>query len=211
MNRITGKRQSKSRARKPLWIPVEMGGETYDTLNLDHPDVVAAVLSEINAGIEVYYDRRWAATEAFCRYLISHPTWVEGKSVLVLGAGMGMETLVIGSRCARLYVNDLAPVALAWCARQLRRNGIAHFELLPGRYEMLTIPPADLAVGCFVVYNAETAAAMRVFLDRCPYPVLLMNDPMPAFDRLVHGAVRPVRHLSAPDTRRGVVFDRLHA
>jgi len=154
-------------------------------LDLDHPDVEAAILSEMNSGVDVYYDRRWEVTDVFCRFLISDPVWVANRSVLVIGAGVGLETLVIGRFCKKIILNDMAPVALNLCARQLRKNRIFHFELMPGRFETLDYPMVDIVIGCYLVYNADTARTMAHFLDRCPHPVLLMNEGVPQFRNLV--------------------------
>ena len=129
-----------------------------------------------------------------------------GKTVLVLGAGVGLETLVIGRLCTHLYLNDLAPGALALCVRQLHRNGITDVVCLPGRYEHLELPAVDLIVGCFLVYNQDTAAAMRQLLARHTPPVLLINDPMPDWHRLIRETSRQVRSLLPADDAPCVLF-----
>ena len=151
----------------PHWISRRIGSNTFQLLNLDHPEVEAAILSEMESGVDVYYDRRWEVTGALCQFLSSRPHWVQDRSVLVIGAGIGMETLVIGHLCHKMYVNDIAPVALELCARQLKRNRIHNFGLLQGPYERLAFPPVDIVVGCFLVYNPETRRAMKRFLDGC--------------------------------------------
>jgi len=189
-----------------IWIRTKVGRHTFEILNLDHPEVEAAVRREIESGVDVYYDRRWNLTQEFCDFLALQPQWVTGRSVLILGAGIGMETLLIGRLCRKLYVNDLAPVALDLCARQLKKNRIHNFELLPGRYEALRFPPLDIVVGCNVVYNPETARAMREFMTLCPQPVLLMNDTMPYFEKLVKTAPRRTRSVLSREGQRCVLF-----
>jgi predicted nicotinamide N-methyase len=182
-----------------VWITVTIGGRRWQLLDLDHPQIVRRILAEIDAGIAVYYDRRWASTERLGRLLVAEPHWVTDRNVLVLGAGVGLETVVIGSLCNTLYVNDLAPVALELCAQQLRQNGLTDFVCLPGHYEHLQLPPVDLIVGCFLVYNRETAAAMQQLLQRPTPPVLLMNDNMTVFQQLVRNTRRGKCHLLPAD------------
>jgi predicted nicotinamide N-methyase len=189
----------RQRPSAPLWLPLEIAGRRFQVLNLDHPHITAHVMEDMGRGIQVYYDRRWQVTTRFCRFLLAEPVWVADRTVLVLGAGVGLETLVIGSLCHTLYINDLAPSALALCAQQLRQNGLRHFTCFPGRYEQLAIPAVDLLVGCFLVYNRATAAAMRQLLARPTPPVLLVNDNMPVFRQLLRQTSRPYRFLLPPD------------
>lgn len=182
-----------------LWSALSIDGHNFEMLNLEHVTVAGHVLQDVNAGVAVYYDQRWAVTHAFGRFLLSKPSLVADKTVLVLGAGVGFETVIIGSLCAKLYINDVAPGALELCAWQLRRNGISDFLCLPGNYVDLPLPPVDLMVGCFLVYNTDTARSMRVFLDRHTRPVLLMNDDMPVFRKLIRGTPRITKPLQAHD------------
>jgi predicted nicotinamide N-methyase len=189
-----------------LWLTIDIAGCRFQTLNLDHPQIDACIMGEITSGIDVYYDRRWDVTERFCRFLLAEPAWVDGRTVLVLGAGVGLETLVIGYLCKKLYINDLAPVALELCARQLCQNGISDVTCLPGRYETLALPAVDLIAGCFLVYNRETAAAMRQFLARRTPPVLLMNDNVVRFHKFVRETSRPMRALLPPEDVPCILF-----
>ena len=63
---------------------------------------------------------------------------MEGKSVLILGAGVGLETVIIGKLREKLYVNDLALVSLELCKEQLNQNNIWNYETLPGRLKRLS-------------------------------------------------------------------------
>src|SRR2546430_13832328 len=102
-----------------LWSTLSLAGHRFQLLNLDHPEIAACILGDIDAGIAVYYDRRWDLTARFCRFLLAHPAWVAGRSVLVLGAGIGLETLVLGRPCTEVYLNYRAPGAPALFAQQL--------------------------------------------------------------------------------------------
>lgn len=191
----------------PYWHPITLAGHSFQLLNLDHPQISGRILGDLDAGIAVTYDRRWDVTARFGRFCLTHPEWVAGRTVLVLGAGVGLETLVIGRLCHHLYLNDLAPSALALGAEQLQRNGIAHFTCLCGRYETLPLPPVDLLVGCYLVYSRDTAAAMRQLLARPTPPVLLSNDNLLSWQSLLRTTRRPYRRLLPPDDLHCVLFD----
>lgn len=194
------------RATPPLWRTVTIATRRFQVLNLDHPRITARIIDDMDAGVDVYYDRRWHVTKRFCRFLLANPAWVTNRSILILGAGIGLETLVIGQLCQTLYINDLAPAALELCSWQLRHNDITGFRCLPGRYETLQVPTVDLVAGCFLVYNRETATAMRRFLACCAAPVLLMNDPMPDWHTLMRDVSRPSRLLLPSDDEPCILF-----
>jgi hypothetical protein len=189
-----------------LWQQLAIADRHFQVLNLDHPHVAAQVMGDIETGIQVYYDRRWQVTTRFCHFLLAEPAWTADRTVLVLGAGIGLETLVIGSLCRSLYINDLSTRALAMCARQLRQNRLTHFVCLPGRYEQLSLPAVDLIVGCFLIYNRATSVAMQQLLARPTPPVLLMNDNMPAFRQFLRKTSRPHQSLLSSDDAPCLLF-----
>src|SRR5712691_514453 len=190
-----------------LWSILSLAGHRFQLLNLDHSQIAARILGDLDAGIAVYYDQRWDITTRFCRFLLAHPAWVAGRSVLVLGAGIGLETLVIGRLCATLYLNDRAPGALELCAQQLQRNGITDFTCLCESYEILDLPPVDLLVGCYLVYNRDTAAAMRRLLARHTTPVLLSNGNLLSWQSLLRETKRPYRVLLPPNDFACLLFE----
>jgi predicted nicotinamide N-methyase len=105
----------------------------------------------------------------------------QGKRVLVLGAGVGFETIVLGKYASKLYINDLSPTALALCSEQLLKNGVFGSEMLLGRYEDIHLPEVDLIVASFLVYNTETLGAMRAFMKENHCDFILMNGTLPDF------------------------------
>ena len=111
-----------------LWQDMKVGPYAFHLLDLDHPDVAAAILDEIDSCIDVYYDRRWEVTGVFCKFLLYHPEWVAGRSVMVLGAGVGVESLVIGRLEKKMFINDWDPVALELCGLQLMNEPLPPFK-----------------------------------------------------------------------------------
>lgn len=192
---------------KSIWIEASISNQNFYILDLDHPEIEDAVLSEIDSGIDVYYDRRWDVTEVFCDFLFSHPEKLQDKSVLIIGAGVGMETLVIGNLSKKIYINDMAPIALRLCSKQLKKNGIQGFEVLPGSYEDLEIPQIDMIVGCFLVYNSETLKAMKKFFNACAHPVLLMDESSKYFEALLKTTEKNICTLFSEGIFKCVMFE----
>lgn len=182
-----------------LWYSQDIGGTTIQLFNLDHPDIHTRVIAEIDAGIDVYYDSRWEATEQFGRLLLSRQDLVREKSVLIAGAGVGLETVIIGKLCRKLYINDLAPVSIELCLEQLQQNGINDVTPLPGRFEEIDLPEVDVIVACFVVYETETREAMSRLLERTATPVLLVNEELDAFRSLMKSTDREVERIGDGD------------
>jgi predicted nicotinamide N-methyase len=170
---------------QPMWIKITFGKKKYKLLNLDHPQVDKAILQEVKSGVDVYYDQRWGLTQEFCRFIYEIPELFINKNVLIVGAGIGAETVVIGSMAKKLYINDLAPVALDYCARQLMENKINNFEIIPGSYGSVDFPVVDLAVACFCVYTTETMRTMKSFIEKSKSPILIINETLPNFVRLL--------------------------
>ncbi len=189
-----------ARVRRPPFRAVALGGRTYQALDLDHPEIVREVTRDMDEGIAVYYDRRWGLTERFCRFLLERPALVEGRKVLVAGAGVGLEAVVIASLAGRTVVNDLAPASLTLAARQLEANGLQRFDLDPGLFQDADLDGVDLVIACFVVYNGETRDAMAELLRRAAgrdIPVVLANEDVGSyFQEVLDGAAGSVETMA---------------
>ena len=170
---------------KKQWLPTKVGGEEFDLLNLEHPEVEKEVMREMENGVKVYYDRRWEVTEVLTDWLGQNLDFIKGKKALVLGVGIGAESLLLGKFAKNVWLNDLAPVALQLCGQQMKHNRLQNFTLLPGRYEELELPEVDIVVGSFLVYDGETRAAMEAYLDRFGGELVLMNESLPDFKKLI--------------------------
>jgi predicted nicotinamide N-methyase len=189
---------------RALFHNVELEGRPFRRINLDHPEVEARILREMDRGVAVYYDRHWPFTQRVSAHLLRNPHLVAGRRVMVLGAGVGLEAVVVGSLAARLWINDLAPAALELQALQLEANGIQEVEVLAGSFGELDWPEeVEVILGCFVLYDEETAAAMEALLERArtrDTPVILADlDVGGHFTGLLARSPAPVRWLTGTD------------
>jgi hypothetical protein len=178
-----------------MWETHTFSGKNYYLLDLDHPEVEKDILKEMGMGVDVYYDRRWGLTQEFCGFIHEIPEQFMDKDILIAGAGIGAEAVVIGKLARKIYINDLAPVALDYCAKQLEKNNIKNFEKIEGSYGEINIPDVDLIMACFCVYNSPTMKAMKSLIEKATCPVLIVNDPLPAFVRLLKAVKRTKRSL----------------
>ena len=184
---------------RSIWTTITFNKKKFKLIDLDHPQVDKDILQEIKSGVDVYYDQRWGLTQEFCRFIYEIPELFINKDILIVGAGIGAETVVIGSMAKKLYINDLAPVALDFCAKQLRENDINNFKTIPGSYGSIDFPDVDLAVACFCVYTTETMRAMKSFIEKSKSPVLVINETLPNFVRLLKAVKRKKRPMTTEE------------
>ena len=190
-----------------IWTKHIFNKNEFSLLNLDHPQVEKDILGEMSAGVDVYYDRRWGLTQEFCEFVYEIPEMFEDKDILFVGAGIGAETVVIGNMAKKIYINDLAPVALDYCARQLGKNNINNFEAIKGSFGTIDIPNIDLIVACFCVYNSETMGAMKDLIEKSLAPFLIVNDPLPSFMRLLRVVKKGKRRLVSKERFPCFIFE----
>lgn len=167
------------------WQSARVGDQEFRLLNLEHPSVEQRVMAEMESGVEVYYDRRWSATAVLTDWLGGHLSLIEGQKVLILGVGVGAESLLIGKKGEHVWLNDLAPTALELCAEQMRENHLENFTLLAGNYEQVALPEVDLVVGSFLIYNSDTFQAMEKFLASHQGQMILVNERLAPFPKFL--------------------------
>jgi len=161
-------------------------GETeYYLLDLDQKAVEKRIIQDMDAGVEVYYDRRWEVTEFLTRWLENNQSYYFEKRAMVLGAGVGAEALVLGRLTEKVYLNDLSSTALELCAEQMDYNKLINYEILLGRYQEIELPVVDIVVASFLVYNRETLNAMRTFMAENHAKFILMNENLKEFKSLL--------------------------
>ena len=188
------------------WRRAHIGARAVHVLDPAHPEVAARIIADIEGGTKVYYDRRWRVSAELAAFLDARPGLVRGSTVLVLGCGIGLEALAAAPHAERVILNDLSGTAVDLSREQLDRNGASNHDGLVGRFEEVPLPPIDLAIGSFVVYDGDSRDAMVSFMARTDRPVLLANDAMDAFDDLLHDAGRRIRRLSRSAARPIVWF-----
>lgn len=170
----------------PEWKRTQYGPYQFELLNLKTRALSHMIQDDMKT-VDVTYDTRWGPTDLFAHLLVENNHLVKDKQVLCLGAGIGVDTLVIGRLCRKLYLNDLSSVALSLCEKQLLHNDIRHFESVIGSFENIPVPDVDIVTGCYLVYDAPSATRINRFILSCDRPILLMNDRrMEAFTTLLN-------------------------
>lgn len=169
----------------PLFKPYLIGSETFALMELKHPQVEQEIIAEMSQGIDVYYDRRWATTGVLTEWFAQNTDLFLGKRVLIIGAGIGAETLILGRHASHIWINDISPTALILCQEQLKENGIENATSLVGRYEELDLPEVDLVVASFLVYNDDTYRSMSTYMDQHQGNLILVNERLAPFPKIL--------------------------
>jgi predicted nicotinamide N-methyase len=71
-----------------------------------------------------YWSQVWPSAKALAQFLLSNPSYVNEKSVLELGAGLGLPSLVAARYAARVLCTDYVPEAVV-----AARQSAAHWQL----------------------------------------------------------------------------------
>lgn len=122
----------------------------------------------------------WESAIALAQHLTENPALVSGKSVLELGAGLGLTGAVAASLGAHVTQTDHDEAALAACAQTATLNGITTMTRHPGDWHAWTDPARyDLILGADIAYDAADHSALLAVFDRALTPAgrILLSDP----------------------------------
>ena len=129
----------------------------------------------------------------------------EGESILEIGCGLALASLVCHRRGAMVTASDYHPLAGAFLLENLRLNGLAPLRYchgdwsdVPSHQAGYALPPAvqgrfDLIMGSDVLYERDDDGALPRFIERHAMPVceVLVVDPergnRAAFTRRLQG------------------------
>ena len=123
------------------------------TLQIPDPQQVEYVYR--NAGGRMpfpYWSRLWPSGIALAQWLRAEPERVEGKSVLELGAGLGLPSLVAAPYAKLLMISDHISEALTWIDLNLRALGHQDVECRLINWHH-SIPQADVILMSDVCYD----------------------------------------------------------
>lgn len=128
-----------------------------------------------------YWADLWPSAKALARYLLDHPEESEGASIIELGAGVALPSLVLRSLGRNPLITDWAGEALAFAQSNMAINGLdaARTAILDWRHPPEHFGRFDLAIGADLVYEARNPALLAHLLPRmlAPNGRFLLADP----------------------------------
>jgi len=129
-----------------------------------------------------YWAFAWAGGQALTRFLLDHPDWVKGKSVLDFAAGSGLSAIgAAKAGAAQVQAAEIDDYAIAAIALNARINGVA-IDLV--RDDLVGVEPRwDVVLAGDVCYERPMAerviAWFRTLAGRGV--AVLMGDPGRAY------------------------------
>lgn len=106
---------------------------------------------------------------------------IEGKSILEVGCGIGLPSLVLQQRGANIIASDYHPLVEEFLRHNTDRNGLApiHFFKAPWLGPNPDLGRFDLIIGSDLLYERDHPALLADFLARHANPAchILLTDP----------------------------------
>ena len=93
------------------------------SINIFVPDIVA-IQKEYHHQYVPYWAQVWHAAVGLCVFLQQHPEYVRHRTVLELGAGLGLPGIVVASIAKHVCISDKSEEAIA-----IAEQSVAHHQL----------------------------------------------------------------------------------
>lgn len=171
-------------------------------------------LGEINVP-PPYWAFAWAGGQALARYVLDNPALVEGRSVLDLGAGSGLQAIAAAMAGARqVLAADIDTLALAACRLNFEVNGVF---VATTAEDLLAAPLArgfDVILVGDLFYERELAAKVMALIEIAVAAgaLVLIGDPQrnyfpkDRFELLARYEVPVTRELEDAEIKRTAVW-----
>ena len=133
-----------------------------------------------------YWAELWPSARALALVVAALP--LAGASVVELGCGLGLPSLVAAAGGARVLATDWAPEALPFVAESARRNGLEVGQLECGwaaPQQIVVAGPFELVLASDVVYERANVPLLVALLPRLVArggQVLLADPGRPALE-----------------------------
>jgi predicted nicotinamide N-methyase len=127
-----------------------------------------------------YFGILWSAAEALSVYLADHPELVKNKTVLELGCGLGLPSLVASHLGGHVLATDFHPDVEEYFLRNCRHSSVeCRYQRLNWREEGHELEKFDVVIGSDVLYESKHPREVALGLLRFVKPggTIILSDP----------------------------------
>lgn len=156
---------------------VEVGGRTWKLASVESQDALLDVADEF--AHTPYGLLLWPAAVGLGRLLAGRGADLAGKSVLELGAGLGLPGIVARSLGADVVQTDHAADALALARLNARRNGVDGIRYSVADWTTWRSDTRyDLVIGADILYERAMHFHLQQVFERAVAGSLIISDPV---------------------------------
>ena len=151
-----------------------------------------------------YFGILWPAACALAEEIGQRPELVNNKTVLELGCGLGLPSLVASYGGGRVLATDFHPDVEEYFFRNCRHSQLtARFQRLNWREERKDFERYDLVIGSDILYESKHAKEVAIGLLRFAKPggKIILTDPGRNYLQKFLDAMREEGHQETITTR----------
>jgi len=103
-----------------IYVPIaELVKTTYEQQLINNPSTTFPFWAKI-----------WPASKAMSSFLQSEPNLVQGKTVLEIGAGIGIPSFIMANKALEIIISDHAPEAIDLIKRNIQHLGLVNLKAM---------------------------------------------------------------------------------
>ena len=112
---------------------------------------------DAGTGAAPYWARVWPAAQVLCRFLAADPALYRNRTVLEIGAGLGLPSLLCATESQRVWCTDLSPAMQDYVRASAAVNGFTQVQVGCVDWNQDTdYPGADLVLMADLGYDPRS-------------------------------------------------------
>jgi predicted nicotinamide N-methyase len=150
-------------------FPFEPVTTTCCGLDLVVPDPKQVEQAYRDAGGQMpfpYWSKLWPSAMAMAEWLRDQPELISGKSVLELGAGLGLPSFIAASYANHVTISDYIPDALTWIGRNIQQLGLKNADYSLVNWHHNLMPNAEVVLMSDVGYDPSDFGRLQQLISK---------------------------------------------
>lgn len=154
-----------------------------------------------------YWTRLWPAAYAMTRYLREHADWLQNRSVIEWGGGVGLPSFVTARWAREVLLTDVIPEAMDWAEENLRNLNLDNVRCMVADWNIPDYPAADVVILSDVSYDPDSfdvlAKLINHYLDQDSRVIIALPE------RIISGKFYQMIEKSIVHSGTYLIEDRL--